>query len=229
MDVLKPYLPRLVGLGIIFGGLFLFGLRSLWPHRDARVFLLLWLAIPIASVLLLSTTSRFTFNARYISMVLPAFLLVLGAGIAYCRPPILQMVLLLVILGCNGVSLANHYFNPHYAKADVRAALSYLNGVAKPEDQVLVIGSDTVLNYYKPAFKPTLLGLIDEAPRPLDAYLRNLAHGTQRLWLFETREWYKDPKRELIKAADLAFERFDYQHYPGVNIYGYNLSSPPRK
>ena len=69
----------------------------------------------------------FRFNVRYTIVALPYVCMLAGLALAmgWERGPLTLAVALLLFLGISAVSLQNHYFNPHYAKEDVRAAVAF--------------------------------------------------------------------------------------------------------
>jgi mannosyltransferase len=93
---------------LLFGVLFILGLASLWRQSDSAGLLVLWLVIPLAGTLAISAMiPELAYNARYVAVAFPAYILILAAGIAGLRRPRIRYTLLAVVLLFNGLSLAN--------------------------------------------------------------------------------------------------------------------------
>jgi 4-amino-4-deoxy-L-arabinose transferase-like glycosyltransferase len=135
-------------LGVVQGGawwmLALFiGLllaASVWGWREfgitAMGILLCWLLLPVA-VFFLITLVRPIYTARYLIFVLPAFLLLLAAGVTAVarRSRLLAGLLLGALLVANGWGLWLQATTP--LKADFRAATAYVTEHKSHDDLVL--------------------------------------------------------------------------------------------
>ena len=118
--LLKNWIPVLgiaalpVGIGLAAG------LRGMTRRR---IFLLAWILVPMALLLLLAGRNVKPWNPRYVLAVLPWVLAIAAHGLARLpsRPGLLAALLL---TGLSLWSLGNYYWNGNYAKADVRAAAS---------------------------------------------------------------------------------------------------------
>jgi mannosyltransferase len=220
---LLPHTPTFVSLGLLFGGLFLVGLLVIWRYPDMGKFLTLWVGLPVLGVLGISALTNFAYNVRYVAMVLPAYMLVLAAGITWFRRPVVQVILLGAILVSNGLALANYYFNPYYAREDARATAQYLESVIQPRDIILVVGSSTALRYYAQGKLPLVsLGKLRKTDQPAER-LWELTKDYDRLWLVEIRPWAKYPAGKVKAALDKMHGLTEHKQLPGVNIYAYQF------
>jgi hypothetical protein len=189
------------------------------------VFLLAWLGIPIAGVFMIATTTSYhVYNTRYLAIALPAYILILAAGITGFRRQPLQITILSGLLFVNGVSLAHYYFNPRYAREDSRSAAQYLESEAQRGDVILTVGNATALRYYYKGSLPVVqAGAYSTENGLVVEYLRKL--GTDhRLWLVEIRPWEADPKSTVKAALDNLARRSDDKKFPGVEIYSYQAT-----
>jgi mannosyltransferase len=135
-------------LGVVQGGawwtLALFvGLllaASVWGWREFGIttlgILLCWLLLPVAGFFLI-TLVRPLYTARYLIFVLPAFLLLLAAGVMAVarRSRLLAGLLLGALLVANGWGLWQQATTP--LKADFRAATAYLTSHKSHDDLIL--------------------------------------------------------------------------------------------
>jgi mannosyltransferase len=222
---LVPYAPMLLILSVLYGGLFLSGLMALRRQRDSRMFLMLWVGVPILGAFGIAKLLNIFYDVRYIAMVLPAFVLLLAAGMVRFRRPGVQMMLLGAVLAVHGLALANYYFDPRYAREDTRSAARYLESMAGPRDGVLVVGTLSSLPYYYKGDPPLAnFGILNGAGRPLTEQLRELSANHDRLWLVQIRPWQVDRAGKVKAALDGAYGVVEQQHFPGVAIYAYRVS-----
>jgi 4-amino-4-deoxy-L-arabinose transferase-like glycosyltransferase len=98
--------------------------------------LVCWLLLPVLSLFLI-TLVRPLFTARYLVYVVPAYLLLLAAGIVAVgrRTRLLAGLLLIAILAVNGWGLRLQ--SQTLIKADYRSATEYLLSRAGPQDLIL--------------------------------------------------------------------------------------------
>jgi uncharacterized membrane protein len=224
LATLLPHAPTLVSLGVLFGGLFLVGLFAIWHSPETGKFLTLWLSIPFFGILGISALTSLAFNVRYVGMILPAYVLTLAAGIAWFRHKTVQVILMIAVLSVNGISLANYYFNPQYAREDSRGAVQYLTAAIRSRDSILVIGTDDPLRYYAKDTLPIMEpGTLLKTGHSLTESLQDLVKEHNRLWLVEIRAWRKD-QQEVKAALSMKFPLLEHKQLPGVNIYCYDLS-----
>jgi uncharacterized membrane protein len=226
LATLLSYAPILVSLGLLFGGLFLVGLIAIWRQPDVGKFLTLWLCIPLLGVWGLTFITNLGYNVRYTTMVFPAYLLILAAGITWFPRTWLQVTLLVAVLVSNGVSLANYYFNPSYAREDVRAAVQYLESVRRSRDVFLAVGDTHALHYYSQGTLPfERLAHVSKLDRPPIEVLRDIVRDHDRSCLIEVRPWQSDPDGKWKAALGGAYPLIEQKQFAGgVSINCYRLS-----
>jgi mannosyltransferase len=222
---LMPYAPMLFIVGVLYGGLLLSGLMALRSQRDSGLLLTLWVGVPILGAFGIAKLLNIFYDVRYIAVVLPAYALLVAAGIVRFRRPVVQMMLLGAVLAVHGLALANYYFDPRYAREDTRSAARYLESMAGPRDGVLVVGTLSSLPYYYKGDPPLAnFGLLNGAGQLLPEQLRELSANHDRLWLVQIRPWQVDRAGKVKAALDGAYGVVERQHFPGVDIYSYRVS-----
>jgi hypothetical protein len=159
-------------------------------------------------------------------MVFPAYLLILAAGITWFPRTWLQVTLLVAVLVSNGVSLANYYFNPSYAREDVRAAVQYLESVRRSRDVFLAVGDTHALHYYSQGTLPfERLAHVSKLDRPPIEVLRDIVRDHDRSCLIEVRPWQSDPDGKWKAALGDAYPLLERRRFTGgVSIHCYRLS-----
>ena len=173
----------------------------------------------------MSVFTSMAYNARYVSMVFPAFVIILVAGIVSFRQPVIQKAFMVAVLVVHGVALANYYFNPVYAREDTRAAAQYLESEVGPRDVVLGVGNVNGLKYYS---RGNLLSArLSKQPKSNSSMadqVLQLSKSHDRLWLVEIRPWQQDPTGKVKAALNVANDLIKQKQFPGVDIYCYRLS-----
>lgn len=223
---LSPHIPILVSIGILFAIPFITGLIAIWRQPDVGKLLSLWLFVPLCGVLVIAfVITDLGFNVRYSALILPAYLMILASGIAWFRRLAVQLIFLAAILCSNGLSLANYYTDPYYARADARSATHYLMEVRQANDVILVVGSTRGVTYYSKGNLPfEQLDIRDSQDLDVRAALQEITQDYDRLWVVEIRPWERDPKGQIKAALDEMYDRSGQQDFPGVIIRSYHIA-----
>jgi uncharacterized membrane protein len=215
---LRPFLPVIVLVGMIFGGGLVIGLLT-FPAARPLVLCLLGLVVPLLGVSSLSLMTHFVFNVRYTIVAFPYFCFVLGAALAFLRAHArwLGVSAVCVVLGVSLVSLANHFFNPYYAKEDIRAAVAHWRMVARHE--ILLVastgggGKDAVRRYLDATEQERMFVLSKRnILQQLDRTL--LSQQTTSAYLILVRDW-----RQVTEQAIRQVFAVEQAHtFPGVQV-----------
>jgi 4-amino-4-deoxy-L-arabinose transferase-like glycosyltransferase len=222
---LLPYAPLLVLLAVLYGGLLLAGWISLRGRRDARTLLALWMIVPVLGAFAIAKALNVFYDVRYLAMILPAYVLLLAAGIGSFRRTGLQLLLLGSVLALHGAALANYYFDPQYAREDTRSAAGFLASTAEPGDAILVVGTLSSLPHYYSGNPPLVEFDFSGGPaQPLDERLRNFGANHDRIWLVQIRPWQVDREGKVKAALDVLYNLAEQRRLPGVEIYAYRAS-----
>ena len=223
---LVPYAPMLVILSALYGSLLISGLLAFRHQRDSGMFLALWVGVPIIAVFYIAKLLNLFYDVRYVAMVLPAYMLILAAGISRFRRVGMQLILVGAVLVIHSVALGNYYFNPRYAREDTRAAARYLESVAAARDLVLVVGTISSLPHYYNG-SPRLIDFraLNKSDQTLTERLRELNQYHDRVWLVQIRPWQTDPSGMVKAALDRAFDVGAKRHFAGIDVYAYASSN----
>lgn len=199
LAILKEHLPVLAPAALIAALALLSGLRALDRRRWPVV---LWIALPLAAVMLLAVRNIKPFNVRYAAAAFPWVLIIAAAGVCRLRRPwgsALGAGLCLLCL----VSLAGHFFSARYAKEDVRGAVAAIAAAAVPERPLLVIGVGPVVRHYWTGRSPVLT-MYDEPtirdPDMADQTVQRQLAGSEAAWIVWARSWDLDPHHHLPAA-----------------------------
>jgi uncharacterized membrane protein len=221
---LDDHAVAIISVAVLFAVVFVLGLKNLRRNRDAALFLVPWLFVPILGAFLVATTTTFNvYNTRYVALSLPAYLLILATGICGLRRSKMQFLLLGAVLISNGTSLANYYFNGEYAREDARSAAQFLTSAVRPGDMILAIGNPVALeHYYKPGVP--IIWIDNRTTKNISFVskkLTELSNSYDQIWLVEIRPWEIDPKGNVKMALDKQARLDSHQSFAGVEIYSY--------
>jgi hypothetical protein len=221
---LLPYAPSLIALSVLYSGLLVCGFFSLDAQRESRMLLILWMAVPVLGVFALAKLLDVFYDVRYVAMALPAYLLLLSAGIARFRRGWVQLALISAVLAVHGTALANYYFEPKYAREDTRSAARFLESAAGSQDVALVVGTVSSLpHYYRGTLSIVDFSSLNGASESLSGRLEKIAANHRRLWLVQIRPWQVDRAGRVKAALDKSYEIIERQHFPGVDVLGYEI------
>jgi hypothetical protein len=225
----------------VLAALLILGLALAYVRdRRAFAFLLLYVFIPSFCVFLL-TRWRPLFRDRYLNVIAPGYYLVFALGLVALarvrRGLILAGIAALVLLLPAGLSLANYYFDPAYAKsADWRGLAAYLEAHAEPEDVIVENYPDPTLAYYYrgPAERVVLphrravdqVGALPVNRKATGRTLQQLLAGHRRLWLIPYRsewdpegyvkDWLDRRARQIQEEQIDVFRVVAYERQPAV-------------
>jgi mannosyltransferase len=98
-------------------------------HRDHKLFLALWLGLPIIVTWLISQR-RPIYDHRYLIVVLPAYLVLLAYGVVSVPNRIGKWALTIALVAIMASSSIRIYFDPVFLKQDWRGAANYVQSSA---------------------------------------------------------------------------------------------------
>lgn len=210
---------------LLFAFLFVAGLAlpGEADAREGRLLLIGWFALPLALYLIVSL--RITvFLDRYLIIILPAFVLVLGRGLS----AVAQRSVVVTTVASLGIAVLwlPGVWTPTPLKQDFKRSVAYLEQHYSREDTLVFVPAweRGYFDYYHPPPYTALdippvdsVGLgpvIDEATRALD-------HPTGTLWLVSVEPVYGDRDLQLQRwldqnadlIEDVPFANLDLRHY----------------
>jgi uncharacterized membrane protein len=205
-----------------------FGLSALAGVRAARrrlgwggaLEIAAYILIPLAATLLLNWQNAKAFNVRYVIVGLPAFLAFLAAGVVSLRAA--RGWVAGALLTTCAISLGNHYFNPRYAKEDVKRALAAVEGRIGAGDCIFAPTVWQVVEHYRTVDAP-LHFVYADPPGVADRQLRELFDGCTTFWYLRARPWVDDPDGHVRAEIERRCETLDHFVLPGVEVTRYRV------
>ncbi len=130
---------------------------SLWPRRGGPTpawVLPAWILVPVAGLLLIQIVMPVYMNARHMSLISGAYLLLLAAGLGllWQRRRWIGALLILIMVAGMGYSTVNYFTQPQYDKDHFRQLGDYLWREVQPGDGIVVIPAEMtrLFRYYLP-------------------------------------------------------------------------------
>jgi uncharacterized membrane protein len=223
LRMLIPFLWYFIPVAVLFGWGFVRGLLATRKNRDGLAFYLTWIGTPLILVSLFAIINLKVFNARYLAVAFPAYLIILASGFDLGSTKRRAAVLVLVVAAC-GVSLWNHYFNPRYWKPDVRSAVRYVEANVREGDAVCVYSVPHPFEYYYQGEIPSerIPWWAAQGGAQLDEFMNDLSARSDRVWLVDYRSWYLDRDGVIARRFDRDWKRLDHEPFIGmtVSLYG---------
>ena len=185
-------------------GLLLIGFWALYRsgRRPAALLLASWLGLAVLAIFLVRFT-RETYNDYYLIVTAPAWWLLIAAGLLFFwqqarrRWRLLALAGLALLVGGNGLSLYNYYFDPAYSRTvGYREVATRIATEGGPHDLFVAHFPDPALDYYlrnldlpievQPAGWGTL-------PNETENRLAELAQQYERIWFVPYLDSVWDP------------------------------------
>lgn len=218
-SVIRQWWPLITWVGVVFGGLFILGLRHV-RSKGALTPVLLYVFVPLIFTLLLNWQNAKAFNARYILTSLPVFIFVLAAGVV-SLPRVAGRVVATAVALTLVVSMGNYFFNGEYAREDVRGAARLVEERAVADECVLVPAVTEVFTYYYEGEAPvrSLYAPIGTPRKRLDDQLESVLAECGDLWYIRARPWVHDPDDHVLSVLNSTRNRSEVINLDGVTIY----------
>ena len=224
----RQYLPLLAISAAVFGLLLILGLVN--AYRTSRFgfwFVLSQSGVPLILILAASLIPGVGLTPRYLTVAIVPYYIIVALGVksAYGAKALIPATAVILI----GLSFHNHYFQPEYAKQDVRSAVAMVNREAVPGDVVIISSVELggpFIYYYKrrdvPYFGyPPGRGLVN--PQSLDRDLDRLVAGRKRVWLVLGRTWSSDPRGLILRHFECQSKLIRARSFPGISVKCFQL------
>lgn len=181
----------------------------------------LWIAIPLALLVLLALRNFKPWNPRYVLVVLPWVLILTAYGLS--RLPVRAGLALAALwTGLTLWSLGNYYWNGRYAKADVRGAVERIEAENELQWPILAPAVTPVVLFYHGGSAEVLgayeWDALTDAVSAREFCDERLA-GIDECWVVLAREWYFDPHGRLLPALAGSGRLVLVEERPGTRLY----------
>jgi hypothetical protein len=204
-------------VGVVFGTLAVLGVA-----RGARAYgrwavaePLLYIAVPLVATLALNWQNAKAFNVRYVLVGLPMYVALVAVGIASLRRRREWLAGGLVVATC-AASLWNYYFEPRYAKEDVRGAVRTVATRLAPGECIFAPTVWQIVGRYAPPGVP-IHYVYAEPPSVVQDQLARLFVQCDSLWYLRARPWVDDADGRVLAEIDARYVRGEALEFPGVS------------
>jgi hypothetical protein len=193
-------------------------------------FLLLWFALPLPIILLLSWYRNHFFAIRYILFTTPALFLGVAYGIAHAgnvlrRPAASQPARIAGVALIAALSMIIIYQHEHNKKReDWKNAALFLRAHVKPGDRIIAVNTARVIAYYFPQIANYTVGL-DEAAQ-LGRCPDSASNANRKSTLFILRSPYVTGAQAQAIEALLAGHKYDRNEFMRLMIFRLPICGP---
>lgn len=202
------------------------GIALAWRTPGAGDLLLPWLGGPFVLAFALALLLNINYRVRYALVALPAFLLLIAAGITSLRSGLLRAAALAALLTCSLWSLANYYWNPRYDKEHVADVLAYVRMTGIAGAPVVTVGEIGVAaTYYGLGLAVVSLNDCRAEFSQRDSARLADFHQRPELWLLSGRDWENQTPACRARLAS-SHETVALRRYPGVDLYQLRRRAP---
>ena len=224
MTTLRRHARELLAVTAVFGTLGVFGLLAL-ARRGRLLDAGLWLVAPALVVVYFAGQNFKVFNPRYLSVSVPAFVLVLAAGWTD-RGARGRWILGAAVAALWAVSLQHLYFDPDYAREDYRSALAAVRARIVPGEQVLAVGAMEPVDFYGRGLpvEHLWLGFASDADR-MERRLGEKLERADGTWVVLSRGEDLDPAGRFARRMDGLGTNVPGS-FPGVKVW--HVTRPDR-
>ncbi len=187
------------------------------------------------------------FQARYLIMALPPYLILVSVGLlglsGMNRWVNITSGVAIALLGfCTFVALTGINYSSQPQKEDWRGAMVYVNDHLRLRDEIVVFPGylESAVNVYYtpggPGRVPTVpvkaipsLGIKDFRQRDLEESLRNMVKCQERAWFVTSpvRQKQEDPENRVEEWFTGNWHIFDRKEFNGVTLFGISFNGQP--
>ncbi len=219
--VLLPHLWYLVPCAGLFGWMALLGLRSVYKSKGPFTLLLLWTAVPVLMMAAVAMLNLKAPNARYASLALAPYFLLIAAGVAGIGNRVARYVILGLLLLIAAYSDVQYFTNSRYWRPDARGAGALIDEQARETDGVALYSLEGPLNYYVNVpveiRKPMPRHFVTE--QAMQDWLEAFLQDKERLWIVQCHGWWMDREDRFLKFTQRIMIPEEEWHFPGVPVY----------
>ncbi len=220
VSFLWRHLAAVVATASVFGTPLLAGLKSVRRLGRFRPLVLLLLGLPILMALAVTLMSRIDFNARYVAVSLPAYLVLVALGLTSLRQRTSRAFMVLGIFVLSAASLHNHYTDSRYANEDARSAFRLVESRLRTGDCALVNGVRPAFQFYagQTVMSRSLDFRYPERIPDAERALHMMSMQCSRLWFISGRDWEDDPLGLARPTVEKFFAPVGQESFPGVRV-----------
>jgi uncharacterized membrane protein len=223
--VVKHHAPVLLWVSFLFGAVALAGLRAVWRAQGwgGALEMAGYVLIPLVCTLFLNWQNAKAFNVRYVLVGLPAFIAFLAAGVTSLRAARVWVGGALITTCL--VSVGNQYFNPRFAKEDIKRAVAEMEKRMDAPECIFAPTVWQVVQHYLQGDAPLHFAYANP-PGLAQRQLQEMLSQCGTFWYLRARPWVDDPDGAIRDEIERRCERLDHFSTPGVDATRYRLRSP---
>lgn len=215
-SLLGRYGLKIVLAAFLFGTAAITGMVRLLKERRAALYICV-LAATIGLVTVAAILKIKVLNARYLMCAFPIFIAIIAHGIPRARIAGIAMGSALCLLMLFSVS--DYFFEPRYARDDIREAVRIISDADMPGDLILAPGMGPVVRHYYRGPRPVESIYAAHLDRDgIDKKLRRMTEGRRRVWLLSCRPWDTDAEGHVMEYFETGMSLSAKDELPGVSL-----------
>jgi uncharacterized membrane protein len=206
-----------IGLAaLLFGTAAVAGMVRLVRERRAALYLCV-LAATIGLVTVAALLKIKVLNARYLMCAFPLFIAIVAHGIPRSRIAGIATSAALCFLMLFSVS--DYYFDPRYARDDIREAVRIISDADLPGDLILAPGMELAVRHYYRGTRPVESIYAAHLDRDgIEIKLRGMMEGRRRVWLLSCRPWDTDAEGYIMEYFEAGMSLSAKHELPGISL-----------
>jgi uncharacterized membrane protein len=220
--------PWILAVGLVLLVLGYEGWRRLRAKRSVSIIAAL-AVVPVLILGVLSVAGGLNYNVRFVTWIMIAAAIWLGAGIAAGRHRRIVQVAFAGLVLLSAIAFCNAHWVARYEHEDLRGAANYLHAHANSNDTVYVVSDYLAdLTRYYLGDQWHVVELPD--PGSVNCVVRDNREATQaaalaagrggnQVWLIYSRPFHGDPNGLLLKTLESRLSLELTTTRPGVEIY----------
>jgi Dolichyl-phosphate-mannose-protein mannosyltransferase len=221
LRAIVPYIP-VVTLGLSVTGIIIWSAVKT-ASKPAWILLLGVFLGVLFGPLAINSVFEISINPRYATAGAPAFIALLGMGLAALTKTVLGRVTALAMLTFFSGASMSHLLDPGHGREDIFAATKWLNENVSTQEEIYFSSKEFSLlsNYHWPnrrftAYPPSTKLVTQEN---VDEISQNFPFGTKNHAIFLlARDWLSDPNNLLVPAL-----RQRYGNCGGIEVRGIRI------
>lgn len=189
--------------------------------RSIRGLVILWAAVPILLMAIISVLNLKAPNSRYAILGFAPYLMVLSIGILSVQSRIAKAALFAAIMLLMAYSDFQYFTEERYWRPDTKSAAALIRREAQDGDIIVVYALAYPVNYYLSngydIVRPTGKAFADEGS--MMSWLKDNVADRKRMWIVQCNGWWMDRQDRFVKLCRNVMSQTGEWQFTKVPVY----------